>query len=165
MDGDIEQPSRRGVLALLGAAALTPVAVSLLRSGWGSSEADGLRIDVLGATRYPLAGHEVHTEATSLFETVSWPDLVRVDLRVRNVAGTPLLVSPGQFRLLVAGGLSVMPTAWRHGAAPLAAGSARRGWIEYRAPRDAGPVTLEFTAAGRPAPEHLPLLAVPGAPS
>jgi hypothetical protein len=84
---------------------------------------------------------------------------------VHNVAGTPLLVSPGQFRLLVAGGLSVMPTAWRHGPAPLEAGSARRSWIEYRAPRDAGTVTLEFTAAGRPAPKKLPLVPVPGAPS
>jgi hypothetical protein len=166
MDGDIDiqEPSRRGVLALLGAAALTPVAVTLL-DGRRTAGAGGLHIDVLGGSRFALAGHEVHVPAPTLFESVSWPDVVRVDLRVRNVGGAPLLVSPGQFRLLVAGGLSVMPTAWRHGPGPLAAGAARRGWIEYRAPRDAGPVTLEFTPAGRPEPVRLPLLAVPGGPT
>jgi hypothetical protein len=162
---DTDRPSRRGVLALLGALALTPVAVTVRRSGAGPADGDGLRVDVLGASRYVLAGHEVHTPAPSLFEAVSWPDVVRVDLRVVNIAAVPLLVSPGQFRLLVSDGLSVMPTAWRHGPGPLGAGSSRRGWIEYRAPRTPGPVTLEYTAAGDPAPLRLPLVAEQGASS
>jgi hypothetical protein len=162
---DRESPSRRGVLALLGAVALTPVAVRVLRSGAEPVDGDGLRVEVLSASRYVLAGHEVHTPAASLVEGVSWPDVIRVELRVVNIAAVPLLVSPGQFRLLVSDSLSVMPTAWRHGPSALAAGATRRGWIEYRAPRTPGPVSLEYTPAGKPAPLQLPLLAAHGAGS
>ncbi len=146
---------------LLGAGALAPAAVTVLGAVPGATAADGLRFDVLEVTRAALAGHVHHAGPVTPFEATSWPDVVRVRLRVRNIGGLPLLVSPGQFRVRVEG-LSVMPTAWRHGPAPLGPGDARTGWIDYRTPADAGLLDLEFTPAGGVGAVSVPLL-VPGA--
>ena len=81
------EPSRRGVLALLGDRGARTGRVSLLRCGPGAVRGGRAAHRGAGASRYALAGHEDHVAATSLVETVSWPDVVRVDLRVRNVAG------------------------------------------------------------------------------
>jgi hypothetical protein len=155
------QPSRRGVLLLLGAGALAPAAIAALGSAPRAGDATGLRFEVLAATRTALAGHARHGGSVAPFEATSWPDVVRVHLRVRNLAGTDLLVSPGQFRLRV-DGLSVMPTAWQHGAAALRADGTRTGWIDYRAPAEVALLHLDFTAAGRVEPVSVPL-ALPGA--
>jgi hypothetical protein len=157
------RPSRRGVLVLLGAGALAPAAIAVLGAVPRGTEADGLRFDVLEVTLAALRGHTRHAGPVTPFEATSWPDVVRVRLRVRNVGGLPLLVSPGQFRLRV-DGISVMPAAWRHGPSPLSAGDARTGWIDYRAPAGVGLLDLEFTPAGRVEPVTVPLL-VPGAVS
>ncbi len=159
---EVDPPTRRGALALLGAAALAPAALAVLRRGPafgappGSPGAvvDGLRFEVLGSARRALAGHPgaaPHTPGGS------WPDVVRVQLRVLNAAASALLLSPGQFRLRVAGDLTVMPTAWLHGPAALPAGEARTGWIDFRAPASAGMLALDFSAAGRGEPVTVPL--------
>lgn len=165
MDDHLAPPTRRGVLAVLGAGLLLPVTVRLLWPDEPEAEADGLRVEVLGASRAPRPGHTEHPQhaevPASRWETPPWPDVVRVDLRVRNVSPGALLVSAGQFRL-VAHGLGVMPTAWQHDPAALAPGAVRTGWVDYRAPRTGGPLRLDFTPAGRPAPVALPLHRVPG---
>jgi hypothetical protein len=149
------------MLVLLGAGALAPAAVTLAgaatRDRGGAIE--GLRFDVLEVSRRALPGHTRHAGPVSRIEATSWPDVVRVGLRVANLATLALLVSPGQFRLRVADDLSVMPTAWEHGPMPLAAGATRTGWIDYRAPQSDALLALEFTPAGHAEPVVVPLLA------
>ncbi len=162
----LHPPTRRGAIALLGAGALLPAALAAVRgrAGSGTTSAapgaavDGLRFDVLGSARRALAGHG-GAPAHTLGE--SWPDVVRIQLRVLNVAASALLLSPGQFRLRV-GDLTVMPTDWLHGPGPLPAGEARTGWIDFRAPASAGLLALDFTAAGRREPVTVPLGALLG---
>jgi hypothetical protein len=157
MDEELSHPSRRGVLVLVAVGALSPVALFLAKPGAdGSSEVDGLRFNVLEVGRHALGGHTRHTGASPI-EQMSWPDVVRVSLRVSNVAGWPLLVSPGQFRLRVAG-LSVMPSAWEHGPTALVPGGSRTGWVDFRAPSDADVFELQFTPAGRLDPMATPLV-------
>jgi hypothetical protein len=147
---------------------MTPVALALGSSGPnGGSEVDGLRFDVLEVGRHALGGHTGHTghsgdSRAAPVDGMSWSDVVRVSLRVSNVAGWPLLVSPGQFRLRVAG-LSVMPSAWQHGPAALMSGGTRTGWIDFRAPSRADVFDLEFTPAGRLQPVTAPLVVPAGA--
>jgi len=175
MEESTERPSRRSVLVLLGVVGvLAPAAVMVQSREPAGGEMDGLRFDVLEVGRHPVAGSAHHVgvgrqrvaghgrdgDLTPLFERTSWPDIVRVQLQVRNLSAMPLLVSPGQFRLRVQGDLSVMPTAWRHGAAALGAGETRSGWIDYRAPDADGLYQLEFSPAGHPEPVAV-LLAVP----
>lgn len=116
MEGDVDHPSRRGILVLLVAAA--PTAVALRTWGpVGEGEGGGLRFQVLDVGRHALGPHTGHRRTlggTSPLGETSWPDVVRTSLRVSNVAAWPLLVSPGQFRLRVAE-LSVMPSGWQHG--------------------------------------------------
>lgn len=148
-------PSRRGVLALLGAGALAPVAVTLLRAGPGPVEADGLRFDVLGAERRTLSGHPGRGPHAA---HASWPDVVRVRLQVLNLAAAAVLLSPGQFRLRVDDAVTVMPTGWRDKPAVLEGGGRRSTWIDYRAPVAAGLLALEFTPAGEPRAVAVPLV-------
>jgi hypothetical protein len=162
MDQTAPDPSRRTALILLGAGALTPVALAVLSHQPGGADAGGLRFDVIDVSRAVLAGHLAHAGPVPLAEAPSWPDVVRVQLRVHNLAALPLLVSPGQFRLRVDRGVSVMPTGWLHGPGPLAGGDARTGWIDFRAPAGARLFDLEFTPAGQAEPVAVPL-AVPGA--
>ncbi len=150
-----DHPSRRSVLLLLGAGSVAPAALGLMivNAGQVGGELDGLRFEVLGTSRHLLAGHTAHPAGpVTPMQTMSWPDVVRVQMRVQNVATLPLLVSPGQFRLRTTAGLSVMPTAWQHGPAPLADGAARTGWIDYRAPAGDALLGLEFSPAGRREP-------------
>jgi hypothetical protein len=161
MDQTAPDPSRRTAMILLGAGALTPVALAVLsRQPGGGADAGGLRFDVLDVTRGALPGHVRHASTVVLAEAPSWPDVVRVQLRVRNLAALPLLLSPGQFRLRVDRGVTVMPTGWRHGPAPLGGGDARTGWIDFRAPAGGQLFDLEFTPAGQAEPVAVPL-AVP----
>lgn len=155
------RPSRRGVLLLLGVGAVAPVAIAALGAAADHADVDGLRFAVLAVGRQALPGHHHPSGPVSPFEAASWPDVVRVRLRVSNLGAQPLMVSPGQFRLRVQG-LSVMPTGWLHGATALAAGDSRTGWIDYRAPAGPEVLALEFTPAGGVAPVSVPL-AVPGA--
>lgn len=154
-------PSRRSVLGLLGAGALAPAAAGLLSAGPPGTvvDGDGLRFTVLGAHRRVLAGHGGPGRHTA---EASWPDVVRVRLRLLNVAATALLVSPGQFRLRVGEQLTVMPTAWAHEPGPLGAGGRRVTWIDYRAPASTLLLGLEFTAAGRSRPVEVPLVTLFG---
>lgn len=163
MDEAEERPSRRGLLVMLGLGAVAPAAVAWQLRRPVGGELDGLRFDVLAVRRRPRAGHTQHGRATAAAEHASWPDVVRVQLQVRNLASVPLLVSPGQFRLRVHGDLSVMPTAWRHEVAALGAGETRSGWIDYRAPDVGGLYQLEFTGAGQPQPVAVTLAVPAGA--
>jgi len=148
------------VLALLGAGVFAPaVALTLGRARAADPALGGdLQFRVLGATRRVLAGHEA---AHGHVERSSWPDVVRVHLEVLNPAASPVLVSPGQFRLRV-DDVTVMPTAWQHAPGALDSGLHRGTWIDYRAPASAGLLHLEFTPAGAVTPVSVPFVAVSG---
>jgi len=159
MTDESDRPSRRELLLLLGIAAAAPVAVGMTRA---PEPTRGVVADVAVAvlavgrrSRAPSGGAHAHLAD-------SWPDVVHVGLEVDNVGGTAVLLSPGQFRLQLPGGLSVMPCAWQHGPAALAPREVRRTWVEYRAPAGPDPLRLEFTAAGSATPLPLPLTARTG---
>jgi hypothetical protein len=133
------------------------------RSRPGAGGAGALTVSVLGSRRGALrAGHALHSQhalpATAAAEHLEWSDTVVADVEVHNPTQSPLLVSPGQFRIRVGGdGPTVTYYDSERAVGALAAGRTVRMWISYLVPPGSPPVSLEYAAAGATTVLSLPL--------
>jgi hypothetical protein len=105
----------------------------------------------LAASHDHAAGGHVHGGAATVLVPSAvhgaWTDAVSVDLQVHNGTKEPVELSPGQFRVRVAGGdVTVSLYGADRPAGPIAAGSTATFRIDYLVP-PAGGLSLEFADA------------------
>jgi hypothetical protein len=76
---------------------------------------------------------------------LTWGDVVILEVEVLNTTAAPMLFSPGQLRLKLAGGQTITPEDASRSPGAFAAGSPEMLWVSYLAPSDAADFSVEFT--------------------
>lgn len=81
---------------------------------------------------------------------LTWPDVVVLEVNIRNDGKEPLLFSPGQLRLRLAGTeTTITPQDSDHTTGTVAVGASESIYVSYLAPRTGAGLQLEFNDVQR----------------
>ena len=100
-------------------------------------------------------GHDVSETPVASAVHGAWTDAVLVDVEVHNDLSRAIELSPGQFRVRVAGGPTVSLYSADHDAGSVEPASTTTMRISYLAPPPDQPLSLEFADTGASGPVRL----------